>query len=275
MFSVWNHLVRKGRGVAPIDTYRASIEATKERQRLATKQVMIDAFWFMPGEVKRVRGIDADGNKTTVQAFEPETYEYTNEGIKIQYEKQKYSFITDSPDFNSKYQTKRFCVKFDKKNPSEVYLYENTEKGIVPFLHNNTHMSLANPEVFHQALADREPGEALRLHAHLAKKDEQLAIVQAKVKELERANLLNGVAGKLTAGNAFPKKVIALAKQSVAEQLINGEAFSLVEAPKSLEEKHVFDPLTEPITESEGELEPVLQTINPVNQKITPWYMQE
>jgi hypothetical protein len=231
---------------------------------------MIEAFWHMPGELKRVKGIDENGKKTTIQQFQPEMYPYTNEGIQIQHENKKLSFVTDNPVFNSKHIGARFAVKFDPSNPSEVFLYEIHKDTPVPFLFNDQHLSLSSTVEFSQALADRKEGEGKLLSEHLDKKKEQIALVKETIKQQERKTLFTGVTAKLTPGNAFPKDIIAAAKAATSEQLINGNQFLSETEELAIPKGNLMlsaDPLSE---EQQHDTVPV----EPTKTRL-PWFAQD
>ena len=129
----------------------------------------------MPGTLKQVRGAGKDGKMQTVQQFQPQLYQYTNEGIEIVIDKVTHAFITDDPQFNKQYIGKRFSVRFDQEKLDKIYLFENTAEGARPFIFNGTHTVLQAQHLFAQALVDRQEGEAKKLSAHLNKKKIQQA----------------------------------------------------------------------------------------------------
>lgn len=229
MFTVWNH--KPFNGVkSPLEKYRESLSETTHLQRKLTQEILIDAFYEMPGKLKQVKGLDADGKMKTIQSFVPTEYPYTNEGIEIILDKRTYTFKTDDPDFNARFIGKRFCVKYDPQDPSQqIYLYENTREGARPFIFDNQHACLKSPFLFAQALVDRTDGEAKKLSDHLQSKKAQRSLAEEKAQRFIDITKENGTFTPLTPGNAFDKKVLTAAKQALTEKIINGNDYRITD----------------------------------------------
>lgn len=229
MFAVWNRMPMKNTGNAPLDKYKQSLEVSANMQRELTEQIFVEAFLHMPGELKQIRGTNADGEATTVQKFVPQLYEYTNDGIEVTLNKQKYNFITDLTGFNKKYIGQKFAVRVDRENPDKVYLYRATPEGTVPFIFNDKPAVLPAAHQFAQALVDRQPGEAKQLADHLAAKKLQKAQAEQTAQQFIELTKVEGTYLKLTHGNAFPKEILNAAKAAISEKIVNGEAHRLTD----------------------------------------------
>jgi hypothetical protein len=269
MFMVWNMFTTTDRPVSRLDSYKASIAETQDRQRKITTSQFVEAFYHMPGELKTIKGQDEKGNRTSVQVFEPRLYNYTNRGLQLKLadREQPITFQTDSPEFNAQYIGRELAVRIDLAKPDHVYLYElNAKRELEPVFINGKHMQLGEPFKFAQAFIDRTEGEAKALADHLSNKEKQIELVQSKVKRFELQALSAGVDTKLKPGNVFPKEVLNAAKAQIAESYIN----SLPATEKETKRKslQMLEEVAEPIPVE------VNQTEEPMpSKKIVPWYM--
>lgn len=224
-FAIWNNKPFRGTQ-SPLQMYQASIQSSLENQRTLTHQVKIDAFYSMPGTLKQVKGVDTDGKLRQIQQFFPQEYTYFNDGLEITISKQKHIFLTDNPEFNKQHLSRKFLVKYDpieleQDGLKSIFLYENTTEGIRPFIFNNTHASLGNPQRFSQALIDRVEGEGHLLHEHLKNKKLQESQVDSIGQRYTRIAKANGTFMEIRPENAYPKEILTAARQQIAEQVAN------------------------------------------------------
>jgi hypothetical protein len=236
-FAIWNHKPFKG-SKSPLEKYKESIASSIELQRPLTQQVLVEGFYQMPGSLKQVKGVDKDGLLRQIQQFFPQEYLYSNDGIEITIEKQKYTFLTDNPEFNSQHLTRKFFVKYDpveleRDGLKSIYLYENSPEGARPFLFNNAHATLKNPNLFSQALIDRTEGEGEALYKHLQNKKLQEKQVDAISDRYTSIAKSTGTFMEIRPENAYPKDILTAAKQQIAEQIINGDQYRITETTQS------------------------------------------
>jgi len=269
MFGVWNMLTTEQQPVSRLNRFKKSIAETESRQRKITQAQFVEAFYHMPGELKTIKGQDAEGKRTSIQVFEPKLYDYTNKGLSLRVndQKEEIKFQTDDPEFNANYIGRKLAVRIDLHNPTHVYLYElNAKRELEPVFVNGKHMQLGEPFKFAQAIVDRKEGEAKALAEHLNNKEKQLALVEAKVRQYELQALAAGVDTKLTPGNVFPKEVLSAAKAQIAESYLN--QLPLEHAAPKRKSLQMLEESVEPVTIE------VNQTAEPASErKIMPWYM--
>lgn len=220
-FGIWNRLPFKS-GLSPLERYQQSISSSINQQRKLTEQILVDAFFTMPGEIKKIRGVNADGEKITITKFIPQPYEYTNGGIEISINKNKHYFLIDNSEVNQWLIGRKVFVKYDPIEATKLYLYEpKPDNEYVPLTFNGQHLIAGSTHQFAQALIDFKPGERMELSEHLSRKklQEENAIEMAT--QYTRIAKTSGAFIEVNPHNAFPKEVMSAAKHEITEGIIN------------------------------------------------------
>jgi hypothetical protein len=229
-------------GKSAIETYRASIEVSKDKQREFTHLIDVEAFWTRPGkQVKTTTYID--GRKKTVSTFEDQDYEFTNKGIEIVISGKKQFYTIEDADFRRLYTTQRFQVRYepnptnwsDGQRPNCLLLYVQGK----PVQWQGMHMALLPTKEYHMAPADYEQGEPAQLRAHLDRKKQQRAMVQQDFTKLIESTKANGTHVNLITEQAYDKEVLANAQAFAKNQMIQGDDFSLSEVHTEATRKRV------------------------------------
>lgn len=224
-FGVWNRLPFKD-GPSPLERYKQSLEASQAVQRKITDDMMVEAFYHMPGVLKKVKGVDARGQVVKVNRFLPELYTYTNNGIGVEINGKRQYFWIDNPEVNAQLIDQRVFIRYDEQNPDRLYLYKPIDDAeFTPLKINGQHMVAAHwsdEERFAHALIDMKDGEQQRLHNHLGKKKEQKALAANKALRYERIAKAEGVFIPINPSNAFPKEALSAAKRELNERIANG-----------------------------------------------------
>lgn len=238
-FGVWNRLPFKD-GPSPLERYKQSLEASQAVQRRITEDMMVEAFYHMPGVLKTVKGIDARGQVVKLKRFIPELYTYTNNGIGVELNGKREFFWIDDPEINAQLIDERVFIRYDEQNPEKLYLYKPIDDSeFTPLKINGQHLVArhwSDEERFAHALIDMKEGEHKRLHEHLGKKKAQKAIVADKAQRYERLAKAEGVFIPITPHNAFPKEALSDAKREIAERIANGHNRLMESGPDQLPE---------------------------------------
>ncbi len=229
-------------GKSAIETYRASIEASKAKQREFTDLIDVEAFWTRPGkQVKTTTYIDSQ--KKTVSTFEYQDYEFTNKGIEITINGKQRFYTIEDEDFRRFHTTQRFQVRYepnptnwsDGQRPDCLLLYVQGK----PVQWQGMHMALLPTKEFHMAPADWLPNEAAQLREHLDRKKKQRAAVQQDFSKLIESTKANGTHVNLITEQAYDKEVLTNAQAFVKNQIIQGDDFSISEVHSEAPRKKV------------------------------------
>ena len=214
-FTLWNNRVMKKYQKSPLQRYRESMQATIERQRKYTHTHEVEAFYTMPGELKKVKILE-EGKQVLRQRFIPKSYEYTNEGIK--------GHIVPGVEFNNVHIGEYFEIKYDpRQEEGRIYLYKDQQ----PYRFEGEHVAMLPREEFSMALVDRVEGEGKALHEHLETKKAQRHLAKERFNELVAITKANGTYTPAITENAFDKEVLNAAKADRMERLVNGSQYQL------------------------------------------------
>ena len=233
-------------GKSSQETYRASIEASKAKQREFTELIDVEAFWIRPGkQVKTTTYID--GQKKTVSTYEYQDYEFTNKGIEIVINGKKQFYTVEDADFRRFHTTQRFQVRYepnptnwsDGQRPDCLLLYVQGK----PVQWQGMHMALLPTKEFHMAPADYEQGEPAQLREHLERKKKQRAAVQQDFTKLIESTKANGTHVNLITEDAYDKEVLGNATALMRNMIIQGEDFNLSEPVEQKPERKKIDRL--------------------------------
>jgi hypothetical protein len=215
-FKIWNTTPFNG-PLTPMEKYLKSFEETKEKQRFATEWNIIDAFWIMPGKIKQVKGIDSEGKTKSVSTFIPQLYNFTNNGITLQIDKQAYQFDVENADFRAYNIGKSFSVKYDPNEMKRMFLYD----GDKPVCDTEGKILMAYEKtLLHMAVADREKGEGMEYHRLDQLKKQQYQLIKAKHAESIANTYVNDTHTPVTLGNMYPKAMENALKSTQMEGLI-------------------------------------------------------
>jgi hypothetical protein len=222
-FGIWNRLPFKG-GLSPLERYKKSIEASIDQQRHLSEAIKVEAFFTMPGEIKKIKGLNDENEKITITKFIPQSYQYTNGGIELSVDKQKHYFVIDNPEVNQWLIGRKVFLKYDPIDITKVYLYEPKDDHDFTTLCFNGQQLVANStNQFAQAIIDYKPGERMELVDHLERKKLQEKNAIALADNYKRIAKTSGVFIEVNSTNAFPKGVLSAAKQELAERILTPE----------------------------------------------------
>ena len=234
-------------GKTPLETYRASVEATKAKQRQFTELIDVEAFYTRPGkQVKTTTYID--GQKKTVTTYQYQDYEFTNKGVEIVINGKKQFYTIEDEDFRRFHTTQRFQVRYepnpanwsDGQRPDCLLLYVQGK----PVEWKGMHMALLPTREFHMAPADYQQGEPAELRAHLDRKKRQRALVQQDFTKLIESTKANGTHVNLITEDAYDKEVLTNATAIARQMIIDGDDYQITQPVANNPERKKIDRLS-------------------------------
>lgn len=223
-FRLWNKHPFKG-SKGPLDRYIESFEATRDKQRYFSHMMQVDAFWEMPGEMKKVK-FEEDGKIHTKQIFEPKPYTFSMNGIQVERkdpgtgEVKFFEFDVENASFRAKNINRAFNIKYDPAKMDKVYLYLN-DKPVCDDAGN--FVAAYDKTAIHMALADRTKGEGHELHRLESLKKQQIEIVLNEHTAIVQTTKMNGSFTPVNHDNLYPKEVMNAVKASMMESGFNAE----------------------------------------------------
>lgn len=234
--TLWNNTPRKFLGgLSPIDTYKQSVTATANRQNKFYKEIDIEAFYAFPGEQKKIRTMD-EGKPKMVSTFIPQTYEFTNRGIEIVIDKNRFYYQVEDATFRSQFTGQRFSVRYEPNrerwigdHPEELLLYLNG----VPMQWNGQHLAATVLDKIPMAIADFKEGTRAQLDQRLSNKKQQRALLQNDFSQLIEHTKSQKTYTAVITDNAFDKKVIQDTNEELLNQIIQRDDYRLGHKPSN------------------------------------------
>jgi transposase InsO family protein len=219
-FNLWNN--HEFNGSTPLEKYRKSMEETREFQREFTEGLDVEAFWITPGKMKQVPASDRQRQKM-ISVFNPHEYTFTNNGIEVQIDKQKYSFDVPNADFNSKYIGQKFTLKIEPENKSKALLYLDGK----PLIENGQHVMALPTHLFANAIVDRQEGEEKLIKEYQDIKKEQKELSKQSFDRFISIAHASGTHEIPMAKDIYDKALVNAQKAEIGERIANGEVKSL------------------------------------------------
>ena len=237
--TIWNNTPRKFlAGKSPLAQYRASVEATRAKQRVFSEIIDIEAFYQLPGEQKKIRTYD-EGKLKIVNTFIPQQYPFTNRGIDITIGGKPFTYDIEDAAFRKLYIGQKFTVRHEANperwvngQPERLLLYING----APLQWNEAHACALPKQLIPMAVADYQEGTRAQLNERLNNKKQQRAFVQHDFTQLIEHTKRNGTYTPVITDNAFDKQVLSDTTAQILNGIINdNEAFNTTEreAPAS------------------------------------------
>ena len=231
--TIWNNTPRKFlSNKSPLATYRASVEATRDKQRPFSEIIDIESFYQLPGEHKKIRTYD-EGKMKIVSTYVPQQYEFTNRGIDITINGKPFTYDVEDAAFRRLYIGAKFTVRYEpnperwiNNQPERLLLYING----APLQWNEAHACALPKQLMPMAVADYQQGTRTQLNDRLNNKKQQRAIVQKDFSELIERTKRNGTYTPVITDNAFDKQVLTDTTAQILNGIINdNEAFNTTE----------------------------------------------
>ncbi|WP_338813718.1 transposase family protein [Bernardetia sp. Wsw4-3y2] len=162
----WNYEKKEGHEITRYENFAKD----KEKQRPFDAKLYREAFFFWGKDTKHGRG----------------EYKYTNDGITIQYQNEKYSFISYDASLNSRILHGNYQVRFDPNSlgndDSLLWLYKND----VPFTIDEQHVALAKAPEQPMAIVDYTEGSRQELeNIWKAQKEQMLLVDEMRVSRID------------------------------------------------------------------------------------------
>lgn len=226
--TIWNNQPRKFLGgLSPLQAYRKSVEISRARQRTFANVIDVEAFWTLPGEHKKTRTFQ-DGKPKMVSTFKSQEYEFTNRGIEICINDNRFFYDIEDPAFRRLYTGQKFTLRYEpnpdrwtnRQQPDELLLYLQG----APLQWQGVHVAAVPKEKVPMAVADYQEGSASRIKELQGKKKVQRALVQQDFKEMIDRTLQNGTFTDVITDNAFDKRVLNDANEQIFNTIIEGNA---------------------------------------------------
>lgn len=173
----------------PMEKYKKSVKNTLEYQRKFTHELDVDAFWYMPGEMKQFDDLSSSKRKK-MSVFVPQEYQYTNRGIVVEHkdmmgDSQRYIFDVPDAAFSLDNIGKSFRIKIEPKNFNKAYIYDGNKP--VCDLKGNP-LLVEKKHLFASAKVDMMEGENAMLHKRLQIDKDQKSLAEARMNNYMRVN---------------------------------------------------------------------------------------
>lgn len=222
---------------SPLAAYRASVQATPNKQRPFTAAIDVDAFYMLPGTNKKKKVFDEGKNKL-VTFFEAQKYPFTNRGIDITINGTVYTYDIEDPNFRRLYIGQKFTVRYEPnperwtnhQQPDELLLYKND----APLQWNGDHARALVKELMPMAVGDYAPGTRALLNERLENKRTQRQLAQQDYSQLIERTKRNGTCIDMITANAFDKDVLNEARANRLDMITEGEEYNLAKPAKKI-----------------------------------------
>ena len=231
-FNTWNnHLFN---GAKPIEKYKQSTDETAHLQRKFNEAIDREAFWYIPGEAKKIK-------ETGQKLFVPKEVRFDGDGLKFKREEDEKPTVFDLPsgELSDRYMGERFTMRVHPDNYNEegrsenriAYLYQNNKL----VMHNGAPLVAVPKKTFANALVDRLPNEGTEWAEEMQFEEDRKRAAnnryQERIERLKKANLLGDPVTAQTVEEG--KERATLAKNRMYEGLLEG--------PQEAEGKSIYD----------------------------------
>lgn len=219
--------------ISPLAAYRKSVEQTASKQRRFSEAIDIEAFYTEPGEQKKIRTYH-EGKPTTVSAWVPQLYPFTNRGIDITINGQPFTYDVEDPAFRATHIGQKFSVRFEPNHkqwsngqPDRLLLYLQGK----PLAWGGVHMAALPKQLVPMAVADYTEGTRAQLNERLTNKAAQREMMRERFTEMVEHTKANGTHVQVITENAYDKEVLQNTERELLNQIMEGKDYSLSNAP--------------------------------------------